>query len=49
VKAPDKAELESLVHTLSERVGKYLERRGLLVRDMDNSYLVNDRFWPIVA
>ena len=39
VKAPDKAELESLVHTLSERVGRYLERQGLLVRDMDNSYL----------
>jgi hypothetical protein len=39
VKAPDKAELESLVHTLSGRVGSYLEREGLLVRDMDNSYL----------
>ena len=39
VKAPDKAELESLVHTLSERVGRYLERQELLVRDMDNSYL----------
>lgn len=39
VKAPDKAELESLVHILSERVGNYLEREGLLVRDMDNSYL----------
>jgi len=39
VKAPEKAELESLVHTVSERVGRYLERQGLLVRDMDNSYL----------
>jgi hypothetical protein len=39
VKAPDKGELESLVHTLSEWVGSYLEREGLLVRDMDNSYL----------
>jgi len=39
VKAPEKAELESLVHTVSERVGRYLERQGLLVRDLDNSYL----------
>lgn len=39
VKAPDKAELESLAHTLSELVGRYLERQGLLVCDMDNSYL----------
>ena len=39
VKAPDKTELESLVQTLSERVGSCLERQGLLVRDMENSYL----------
>ena len=36
VKAPEKAEVESLVHTVSERAGCYLERQGLLVRDMDN-------------
>jgi len=39
VKAPDRAELEQLVYTISERTGRYLERLGLLVRDMDNSYL----------
>jgi hypothetical protein len=39
VKVPDKAELESLAHTLSERVGSYLEREGLLVHNMGNSYL----------
>jgi hypothetical protein len=39
VKAPEKAELESLVHTVSERVGRYLECQGLLVQDMDNSDL----------
>ena len=37
--APDKAELEALVRTLSERVGRHLEREGLLVRDLDSSYL----------
>ena len=39
VKAPDRAELEQLVYTISERTGRYLERLGLLVRDLDNSYL----------
>ena len=39
VKAPDRAELEQLVYAISERTGRYLERQGLLVRDMDNSYL----------
>ncbi len=39
VNAPDKADLEALVHTLSERVGRHLEREGLLVRDLDSSYL----------
>jgi hypothetical protein len=39
VKAPDRAELEQLVYAISERTGRYLERLGLLVRDLDNSYL----------
>jgi hypothetical protein len=39
VKAPDRAELDHLVYTISERTGRYLERQGLLVRDLDNSYL----------
>ena len=39
VKAPERTELEQLVYTISERTGRYLERQGLLVRDLDNSYL----------
>jgi hypothetical protein len=39
VKAPDRAELEQLVYTISERTGRYLERQGLLVRHTDTSYL----------
>jgi len=39
VKAPDRAELEQLAYAISERTGCYLERQGLLVRDLDNSYL----------
>jgi hypothetical protein len=39
VKAPERIELEQLVYTISERTGRYLERLGLLVRDLDNSYL----------
>jgi hypothetical protein len=39
VKAPEQAELEALVHTVSERVGRHLERRGLLERDAENGYL----------
>jgi len=39
MKEPSRGELEFLVHTLSKLVGQYMERRGLLVRDMDNSYL----------
>jgi len=35
VKAPDRAGLEQLVYTISERTGRYLERQGLLLRDMD--------------
>jgi len=42
VKAPDKAELETLVHRVSERVGRHLERQGLLVRDAEESYLALD-------
>ena len=39
VKAPERTELEQLVHTISERTGRYLERQGLLVRDLGNSHL----------
>ncbi|ECM6147938.1 IS91 family transposase, partial [Escherichia coli] len=28
-----------LTHTIAHRVGRYLERQGLLERDVENSYL----------
>jgi len=42
VKAPTSDELTQLVHTIARRVGRYLERRGLLERDIDNSYLTSE-------
>ena len=39
MKAPERAELEALVQSVSERVGRHLERQGLLVRDAENGYL----------
>jgi len=39
VKPPTSAEMEKLIHRTSHRGGRYLERAGLLVRDMENSYL----------
>ena len=39
VKAPDKAELEDLVHLISQRVGRCLERQGLLERDAESAWL----------
>jgi hypothetical protein len=39
VKAPTNSELTQLTCTIAQRVGRYLERQGLLVRDADNSYL----------
>lgn len=42
VKAPTESELGQLTHTLAYRIGRYLERQGLLERDAENSYLVGD-------
>jgi hypothetical protein len=42
VKAPSHAELIALAHQLSHRVGRYLERQGLLSRDLENAYLAFD-------
>ena len=42
VKAPTPADLERLVHRRSRRIGRHLERRGLLVRDIENGYLAFD-------
>ena len=42
VKAPTSAELARLTQALALRIGRYLERRGLLERDAENSYLAGD-------
>ena len=42
VKAPTSAELTQLAYTIAYRVGRYLERQGLLERDAENSYLTPD-------
>ena len=39
VKAPDKSELEDLVQLISQRVGRCLERQGLLERDAEQAWL----------
>jgi hypothetical protein len=41
VKAPTSQELTQLAHTIAQRVGRFLERRGLLERDAENSYLAS--------
>ncbi|MFT5102305.1 MAG: hypothetical protein ACI9HY_004442 [Planctomycetaceae bacterium] len=42
VKAPTSAELTQMAHTIAHRVGRFLERQGLLERDAQNSYLTGD-------
>lgn len=39
VKAPTSVELTRLNHTLARRIGRFLEREGLLARDAENSCL----------
>jgi hypothetical protein len=39
VKAPTHDELNTLVHTLSRRIARCLEKRGLLERDTENTWL----------
>jgi hypothetical protein len=39
---PELKELTQLVHTISLRVARFLERRGLLERDDEDSYLTLD-------
>lgn len=41
-KPPTVEQLAELLHTISHRVASFLERRGLLERDEDNSYLTLD-------
>lgn len=40
--APNQQELAILVHTISHRVARFLERQGILERDEENSYLQLD-------
>ncbi len=42
VKAPDKSELEDLVQLISQRVGRCLERQGLLEQDAEQAWLELD-------
>lgn len=39
IKAPDKGELEGLAHLISQRVGRCLERQGLLEQNPDRAWL----------
>ena len=39
VKAPAKSELEELVQLISQRVGRCLERQGLLEQDTESAWL----------
>ena len=42
VRAPDKSELEILVQLISQRVGRCLERLGLLEQDAEQTWLTLD-------
>ncbi|MFT5573984.1 MAG: hypothetical protein ACI9FR_002920 [Cryomorphaceae bacterium] len=51
IKAPSNAELSRLTHTIAKRIGRYLERQGLLDRDAEHSYLnanaIEDEYDPM--
>jgi hypothetical protein len=42
VKAPTSDELTQLAHSLARRIGRFLERQGLLERDTEQDYLTSD-------
>jgi len=42
VKAPNRAELTRLTHTIAQRVGRYLERQGLMERDAGDIFLTQE-------
>jgi hypothetical protein len=46
VKAPTTAEITRLASTIAHRVGRFLERQGLLERDVENSYLSGEGAEP---
>ena len=51
IKSPTNEELARLTHTIAKRIGRFLERQGLLIRDAGNSYLssnaVEDEYDPM--
>jgi hypothetical protein len=42
MKAPTSAELSELAQRIAQRIGRYLERQGLLQRDAQTSYLAGE-------
>jgi len=42
VPAPGSEELQGLVRRIAERIGRSLERSGLITRDIENAYLTFD-------
>ncbi len=42
VSAPTGAQLQALVQQIAERIGRLLEKRGVVERDMENAWLAND-------
>ena len=42
VSAPSTAELTQLTHAIARRVGRFLERQGLLACDAEQSYLAGE-------
>lgn len=42
VRAPTSAELADLAQRIAQRIGRFLERRGLLERDAGNAYLAGE-------
>lgn len=42
MKAPTTPELSELTHTIAERVGRFLQRQGLLERDGEQGFLATE-------
>jgi hypothetical protein len=42
VAAPESSDLQQLVERIGGRIGKALERRGLVERDLENAWLAAD-------
>ena len=51
IKSPISEELARLTHAIGKRIGRFLERQGLLERDAENSYLnanaIEDEYDPM--